>query len=348
MVTLSAPARGGGAARRPTVVMAAPLGQEVVAQDGAEIVIWNAQGEQLARFAGHTPFRGSLAAGKLAGVFDEGLGVRFGKAYAKLLLLDDPPALVTLRRVFLSANGQLVAALHRNKGLAGHADTVSFWNANTGRKKGMTHVMSGRRLLEVALAKKGRLAVVCGDRERREVFCRSLRIRKKVRQVSSWRSAAHRTVYSLDVGPSSTRVAVSVTGEILVFSLPQLKLLTRKPVSALSALFPPQLRRLLEPFPSAHVLRFSPGGDQLFTFHGTKVVGVGRWALLSGRRSGLTAKAWLPRPRGLHGAIKELLWGPKGAILLFAGAGGVALQRYEGNERVFHETLRFVPRPNSR
>lgn len=306
-------------------------------------MVWNGRGERLARFPSRAPFRGSLAADKLLGVFDQGLGIRSGKGYRQRLLLRGAPALATLRRTFLSAEGNVGAALHRAEGLAGPADAVSFWRTRNGRKIGLTRVRSQRRLLDVALTRDGRLAVVCGDRGRQEAFCRLLRLGKGVAQVAGWRSKAHRTIYSVAVDPAGKRLALALTGEIVVLSLPRLKVLARRKVSAMASLFPPRLRRYLDPFPSAHVLRFSAGGDELFTFHGTRVVGVGRWRL-----SGLVPRGWLPRPRTLKGAIKQISSGPKGELWLLAGAGGLAVERYVGRGRRFERTLRFVPGASTR
>lgn len=323
-----------GPMARPTVVVAAADGRRIAAQDGATIVIWDERGRQLARIASRAPYRGAFARERLVAVFDQGLGVRSGEGYNKLVLMRGAPPSISIHRLAISEDGAVVAALHPARGMAGSADAVTFFRASSGAKIGTLRVRAKRRLLDVSLARDGRWAVACGDRQRREAFCLLAHLSKRASSAGGWQSTSHRTVYSVHIDPAGKRVALALPNEVLLLSLPRLKPLLRREVAALKAHFPARLQRLLDPFPSAHLLRFSPRGDRLFSFHGTRVVGLGLWDAET-----LSAQAWLPRPKGMRGPIKQLHWGPRGGLWLLGSGGGLKVLRFRA------EKARFVPQP---
>jgi len=311
----AAPAAARTGQASPTVAVFSPDARLVAAQNDRTIHVWDrATGKLRATVDSDRMFRGAVVSDALITVITGGVVVRRGAGYAQQVRLPVPKVL-SWGRAILSADGRTAAALYPRNGGVGDPDTVGCWDARTGARRAAVTLPRGRALGAV-LSADGTLLAIFGDAPGLGALLEVHRLAAKRASVRllSWASARHRTTYSAAWSPDGKRLALGAGEELLLWDLggKRAALAASAPTAAIKAIFPPQLRGPAVRMPGAHQLAFSPDGKQLASLHGLGVVGIARWSV---EAAGLTAAAWIKRPRD-GGTMRQVIFDDKGALLL--------------------------------
>jgi WD40 repeat protein len=325
--------------RIPTVAVISPDAALVAAQESGVVRIWDrASGKRLASFKSEGMFRGALGERALAGIVaDERVAVWRAPRFQQALDVRHTPKVLSLGRVYASANGQTLATVFAQDGGVGDPNAVNLWSGATGKLVARVNLERGR-VQGVALSPDGKRVAIFGDdpaaasatppREGAllEVYALQPRAKLRVQKLLGWRGP-DRTTYAAAFAPDGRRLALGASSRLLLFdvaSVPSSRLLGAVETDEVKALFPAALRAPRITLGGAHQIVFAHDGRRLCTLHTLGVVGAALWEVSSAppsRRSPLFKPArWVKRPA--QGTLRQLAFDRAGGLLLITASYG--------------------------